>query len=186
MKRATVLSFALLFVSSLGIILVSNSLAAQNAGSQPAQALLHAPPANTACPVSIRAQQASDGDMLAVDHSRPSHPKGIAQRLHLTLTYPDSRRITRATVTIHGLTPRSRVTRTFTTHDDSDAARTVDVTFPGGPRNAVSAYLWVPGLSAVSTIDLNAVTFADGSTWKLSSGGMCHAQVDGLMLISNK
>jgi hypothetical protein len=36
----------------------------------------------------------------------------------------------------------------------------------------------------VGVIDLNSVTFADGSTWKIAQGQSCRVWVDGLMLVS--
>jgi len=41
----------------------------------------------------------------------------------------------------------------------------------------------VPGLSAVSMIDLNSVTYSDGSTWKLAAGSVCSSRIDPMMLV---
>jgi hypothetical protein len=179
MKPASVVLFALLF----SLIPV----AAQTAGQPQTQNfIVKLPPVPSNCPVSMRAQQTWAGDLLSV---RNGQPKGPAQGLHLILINRDSRQITGATVTVRGLTAKGRITRALTDpappdqDDDSQAARTLAVIFTPGPNREVSAELRVPDLTAVFAIDLDSVTFADGSTWKLSPGKTCRAVPDPLMLI---
>ncbi|HEY1161137.1 MAG TPA: hypothetical protein VGE83_10925 [Terracidiphilus sp.] len=175
MKRAAAVSFALLFGSI--------ALAAQTA-SHSQTIIVRLPAGTSVCPVSVHAQQAAGGETLAVKNARP---KGVAQLLHLILTNPDSGQIVAAKVTVHGLTAKGRLTQTLSNQDDSsDAARTLDVTFAAGPGKDVSADLWTPGLSAVKTIDLNSVTYGDGSTWKLAAGMTCRTLIDATMLIGNR
>lgn len=195
MNRPTLFSLAVLFASA--------ALAAQTAGRQPSQGfgvasnevlsndqhqtqtiIAQLPQPNGVCPVSVRAQQAANGSKWEVDNSRP---KGVAQRLHLTLVSPDSNRITGATVTVRGLTPKNRVTQTLTSPSKSpDAAKTLSITFQAGPGKEVSSDLLVPGLSAVYSIDLDSITYADGSTWKLAAENVCRTPIDGFMLISGR
>jgi len=115
-------------------------------------------------------------------------PNGPAQRLHLTLVNPKSRQITSATVTVHGLHPKTRATLKPAAGESapSDAARTLDVSFSNPSAKDVSADLWVPGLSAAYSIDLIAVTYADGSTWKLAGGETCRTPIDGFMLVGGR
>jgi hypothetical protein len=132
----------------------------------------------------VRAQQAANGSKWEVDNSRP---KGPAQRLYLVLVSPNSNRITSATVTVRGLTPKNRITQTLSSPgNSSDAAKTLSITFPAGPGKEVSSDLLVPGLSAVSSIDLDSITYADGSAWKLAAGNVCRTPIDGFMLISGR
>ena len=153
--------------------------------SQSQTVIIQLPPVTNACPVSVQARQAASWNRMEVGND---HPKGPAQRLHLTLVNPRSKQITSATVTVHGLTPKTRATLTPLTAGDSpsDAAKTLDVSFPDGPGKEVSADLWVPGLSAAYSIDLTAVTYADGSTWKLADGRTCRTSIDGFMLIGGR
>jgi len=44
----------------------------------------------------------------------------------------------------------------------------------------------VADLTGVTALDLKAVTYADGSTWQVASGGACSVPVSGLMLIGNR
>jgi hypothetical protein len=140
------------------------------------------PQSSILCPTGVRVQQAASWNAMEVDHIRPA---GLAQLLHLTLANPDASRISKATVTVHGLTPKNRAAFTplAVGEPSSDSAKSLEVKFPDGPGKDVSADLWVPGLSATYSIDLIAVTYTDGSTWKLAGGHTCRTSIDGFMLI---
>jgi hypothetical protein len=139
-----------------------------------------APPAS--CPVSLYARQAPGANRMEVN-GVPL--KGIAQLLHLMVNAPNSSRVVAAQVTVHGFTNKVRAVQTASTPDPSDAAKTFDVRFPTGPKE-IATDLAVPGFSAVRTIDLNSVTYADGSTWKLAEGSTCRSRIDPIMLISGR
>jgi hypothetical protein len=135
-----------------------------------------APPS---CPVSLTARQAPGGDRMMVNSVQV---KGIAQLLHLIVSGSNSRRVVAANVTVHGFANKGRMVQTMSTQDASDAAKTFDVKFPIAPQE-ISTDLAVPGLSAVSMIDLNSVTYSDGSTWKLAAGSVCSSRIDPMMLV---
>jgi len=143
------------------------------------------PPISNACPVSVEARQAASWNRMEVGSE---HPKGPSQRLHLTLVNPKARQITSATVTVHGLDPRTRATLTPMAAESipSDAARTLDVSFSNTSAKEVSADFWVPGLSAANSIDLIAVTYSDGSAWKLKYRQTCRTPIDGYMLVGGR
>ena len=184
MKAATLVAIVLLAVSAV--------VAAQNVGvvrqvqiGQAAASVYRVPAVAPACPVSMRAQQRWGGDLVAADKDRDARPKGIAQRLELIVTNPDSKRITRARVTVHGLAPKGRVTQ-LASGERSDVVRTFDVNFSAGTGKDVTAGLRVPGMAAVFSIDLDSVTYADGSTWRLADGQSCRTVPDPMMLISGR
>jgi hypothetical protein len=156
------------------------------AGAQGGHTLVAVPrPAVNDCPVSMRAQHLSDGSMVKT--SRPVHPAGIGQRLHLTLTNPDAKQIARAEVTIHGVTPKGRVMQASTAQENSaDATRNMSVSFSAGPHGSASADLWAPGVSAVQSIELDSVTYSDGSIWKVADGVACRITPDPFMLITSR
>jgi hypothetical protein len=192
MKRAAVLTFALL----LGSIALAAQTARQDQTSFGVSRMegLSAvstinPYINIGCPISLRALHGASGDMLKVDRSRP---QGIAQLIHLILTNLDSRRIVAARVRVHGITGKGHITQTKSSRDESDASANLVVRFPDGPEQSagpgkdVSGDLWVPGMTAVLSIDLNSVTFADGSTWSFAGREACHVAPDKLMLIAGR
>ncbi len=137
--------------------------------------------ASAGCPVSLRAQQGTGADKLTVSN----RPAGIAQLLHLTITNPDSKRITGASVTVWGFTSKGRMMQTASAGGSNEAAKTLDVRFSDGSGKESVADLWAPGLTSVQSIDLNSVTYADGTTWKLAAGATCRIRPDWVMLVSN-
>ena len=145
------------------------------------------------CPVSMRAQHGATGGMLQADKGRP---KGPAQLLHLTLISPDSRRIVSARVRVRGLSGRVRTTQALSEqgdsvqgssmHDDADVVRTLAVRFTSAPGSSATSDLWIPGMTAVLTIELNSVTYADGSTQSFAARDACHVAPDLKMLVADR
>ena len=190
MKRLILLSFALL--------LSSISLAAQS--TQPPRSFgtagmeglgatgtwtVNLPPEFAGCPVSLRAQQAAGGEKVEVGQQQ--RPKGPGQGLHLVLASPDGQQIVGATVTVRGLTPKIRATRTPAgLFNRSDASRTIEVPLTEKNGKEVSGYLWIPGLTAVQTIDLVSATFWDGTTFKVPAGANCRTRPDPVMFVSGR
>jgi hypothetical protein len=134
------------------------------------------------CPISLHARHAPGGDMMEVNGKRVQNP---GQRLHLSISESNSRRIVAANVTVRGFSDKARSMPAMSTENSSDAAKNIDVRFPYATNKESSTELAVPGLTAVTVIDLNSVTYSDGSTWKLAAGSSCRSWVDGLMLVSS-
>jgi hypothetical protein len=142
-------------------------------------------PMNRTCPISMRAQHLSDGNLMKA--GRLEHPAGIGQRLYLTLVNPDSRQIASAMLTIQGVTPNGRLMQASPAQaGNSDAKRTLTVAFSPGPDNTVSTDVWVPGMTAVEAIEVNSLRYADDSTWKLASDLACRIAPDGFMQIAGR
>jgi hypothetical protein len=146
------------------------------------------------CPVSLQATQISSADMMQV---RKGQPQNTGQRLHLVLADRDSKQIVAATVAVQGFTFTPRMMNAGNTADltarkvrpgeeaqkgSSQATRTIHMTFQAG--TSVAADIVVEGVSATQTIDLIALSYADGTKWKLAEGQSCRIAPDPLMLIS--
>lgn len=204
MNRAAAVSFAILFGSMILPAQTSNQNQSQEIVQKttvvpdgasawttrtmtPAeiqQATVQVSPMIGTCPISLHAQQSSAASRREVGGG-DAHPQGVAQSLHLSVTNPDSRRVVAATVTVRGFANKGRLVQVLSTQSGSDAAKTMDVRFSPVSGGDVSADLRVPGLSAVSEVDLKSVTYSDGSVWKLAAGASCRSWIDGLMLVSN-
>ncbi len=135
------------------------------------------------CPVKMQASHLSDGSMIKTD---TAHPNGPVQRLRLALTSPDSRSITSATVNVRGWTARSRMQRAAKGKSDVLPVRRLTVPFRAGTERTAAANVWVPGLTAVSSVELASVTYDDGTAWIPAQGRSCQVIPDPLMLISNR
>jgi hypothetical protein len=198
MKRAAALSFALLFASinlaaqaidkyhprSFG---VAGMEGLGNDGAQNANArhftVLQLPPVQApACPVPMRAQQGFSGGLVAVRQSQPA-PPAPAFRLTLTLTNRKSTGIASARVTVFGLSGKARAIP-LDSAPASDLARTMNIRFGDSGNADAAADLLLRGFTTVTRIDLDSLTYADGSTWTASTGTSCHVAPDPLMLLS--
>jgi hypothetical protein len=176
MIRAAAVSFVVL-LGSAALAAQANPQGFGVSGMEPVQTTVIQLPQPAGCPVLLNARQAPGGNPMVVNGVRI---KGIAQLLHLIVTSPNSKRVVAANVTVHGFANKGRVVPTLSAQDSSDATKTFDVKFPAEPKE-ISTDLAVPGFSAVSAIDLNSVTYADGSTWKLAAGSTCSSRIDPIM-----
>ncbi|MGA3102251.1 MAG: hypothetical protein ABSD61_10360 [Terracidiphilus sp.] len=135
------------------------------------------------CPVGVRASHLSDGGVVKTG---TMHPKELGQRLHLTLTSPDSRSIASATVNVRGWTAKGRIEQTGKDEGAALPVRTLTVPFTAGADRTASADVWAPGLTAVSSVELISVAFEDGTTWTQAQGKTCQVTPDPLMLVTNR
>ena len=142
------------------------------------------------CPVALQARQTAEAFRREVGdggvNPGGTYPKGVAQHLHLTATDPQARQIVAANITVLGFSDKPRALATGPAPDSPNASRPMEVRFASDPGLQAAADLTVPGLSAVTAIDLNSVTYSDGSTWKLAAGSVCRSPIDGFMLIGNR
>jgi hypothetical protein len=134
------------------------------------------------CPVGVLVSHLSDGRTIKTG---TTHPMGLGQRLHLTLTSPDSRSIASATVNVRGWTAKGRKEQAGKDKDAALPVRTLTVPFTAGTGRTAWADVWAPGLTAVSSVELISVAFGDGTTWTPAQGKTCQVTPDPLMLITN-
>lgn len=138
------------------------------------------------CPVGLRAQHLADGN--TVKTSAPvSH--GIGQRLHLTLTGKPGRRIVSAKILVRGWTPQGRFQQASSIRKQGgsdNGIRTLIAQFTAGEKDTATAEIWVPELSAVNSVEVLSISYADGSTWLLGKDQACRVAPDPLMLVADR
>lgn len=181
MKPSATIWVALL-LSTFAVI--GQSQSASQSPTQPMAASAHYA-SSSDCPISMSAQQGSGGVLRDAD----DRAKGVGQTLHLFLINPSSKQIRAAQVTVSGLTAKGRLAQAQADKASSnlpDVEKTLEITFSTGAGEEIVADLWAPGLTAVHSIHLDAVTYTDGSTWKLPAGLACRAVPDPTMLINNR
>jgi hypothetical protein len=188
MNRAVTVSIFLLWASGASFAQTTVAIRAQAPGQDQTQLVAVLPPAST-CPVSLHAQQRGYFTRREVTGNSPGDTiqKDPGQTLNLTVTTSDSRQIVAANVTVRGLTGKARFTPVLSdsSHDTSDAAKTLNVRFSADSVEP-SANLLLPGFTAVNMVELNSVTYGDGSTWRVAAGKVCHWPVDGLMPVDSR
>jgi hypothetical protein len=90
--------------------------------------------------------------------------------------------IVSATLVVNGFDGKNRVVQTGSS--SGTAIRTLRAAFTRETKDTFSANIDIPGFTAVTSLRLMDVTYADGSTWSSSSANPCHAVPDPLMLVA--
>lgn len=133
------------------------------------------------CPVSLHAQHQADGGMTRV--GSPGYHM-VGQSLYLELQDPKSSPIVKATMTIHGYSDKARITQAAKNGADAELKMTVN--FRTLPSGAASGNVRVPGMTAVTRIDLEAVSYADGEVQVLTEKRACQVTPDPFMLVAGR
>lgn len=169
------------------LLLTSLTLAAQNAdktNTLPQIQIL--PPNSTAvCPVSMSARQGIWDHTIKVRQGEQQHPpQPFGQRILLSLVDAHPARIVSATVAVHGTTGKNHMLQTVDSASGANATTTVTASFTKQGDGSVSADIYVPGFTSVTSLELQQVSYADGSTWKIDSSNACRVAPDPMMLIA--
>lgn len=150
------------------------SLSAQTAPSAPA--LLLRPQVTAGCPVGLVARHAADGGFVQVSPGT-RHPH---QSYSITLTPQSARGIAQARITLGGMSgahvlpagsPAGR-----------DATESFNLT-PSADDRHFTSVIYVRTLTGVQWVELNEITWADGTQWHASPDAPCRIVPDGFMLI---
>ena len=184
--------------AGVALLLTSLTLSAQSGSSsepsKPATPQVHPLPGGSVlidygtivagCPIDMHASQSLWNHTIAVQKGLGSHKFG--QRLSLVLKDTRRARITGATVRVHGLTGKNRMLQTGDRSDAAESATTIHLSF--GPKNDNEAVgdLWIPGFTAVTNVELQEVSYSDGSVWRVSGLDICRVQPDPIMLITER
>ncbi|MGO9434625.1 MAG: hypothetical protein ACLP00_10050 [Terracidiphilus sp.] len=143
------------------------------------------------CPVSMHALQGSGTGLVAVHGDQRA--AGFAQRIHLILNNPKAAKIAAAKVRVFGLSGKNRVEpASYSTLDLTnqtskfDLSRTLDVAFTTEGEKDVATDLILPGFTTVLSIQLESLTYKDGSTWAVAGRQACHVAPDPLVLVADR
>jgi len=187
--------------AGLTLLACSLALTAQNTSSsgtaapQPPEpqvptngAIFVVPGLGGACPVAMHASQGVWDHTIRIrdgENGRTAQPFG--QRISLNLRDTQSDRIVSATVRVRGWNGKHRVLSTPTdTNQRWNAEKTLKVRFVEEKDGSVSGDLWVGGFTAVDSLQLLNLTYADGRVWRASGSAFCRVQPDPLMLITER
>ena len=144
------------------------------------------------CPVDMRARQRMGGEMVAVDKNGVKR-RVFAQRLRLFLNdlrpAEKDRKIASATVTVHGSGVKARLApvgeESAGARDSGSLERTLTVGLANWGEAGVSGDFGLPGFTSASRVDLDSITYSDGTVWKLSGNETCRVAPDPMMLINH-
>jgi hypothetical protein len=203
MKAAYLLLFVL--ICGCAVTLAQQTLAASPGGygvagmenlnpaaSQPSTVFI-VPPAQ-GCPISMQARQSGMTDLVKVNRGARSRQEPNAetlsrpgQRIELIVPRVDSgNKIIGAVVTVRGLTARARIDRAASGSGAADLRRTLEIAFTPQDDKTISAQLVLPGFTAVKSVKLDSLRYADGSSRDFSGQKLCTVAPDPIMLIAGR
>jgi hypothetical protein len=191
--RASILS--LVFLLSNALLLGQQQITKQDAGSA---SLTQVRSAGTNCPIGVEANLVA---LPSVSNAGPSingqpllreEPSLEGQQvkkdylqLHLDVSNPSTRDIVGAQFTVHGFSRKLRLIDPSAPSNAPDLWRTVDVALDVQGKGHASSELSLTHFTAIITsIDLDSVTYADGTQWHAPSPGACSTIPNALIRIS--
>jgi hypothetical protein len=122
------------------------------------------------CPVDLRVEHS--GGLFEYRNANSDHVASpfSAQGFDFKMINFLPHEIVNAEITVHGFSNEGRL---ITYSTPPDLAKTLDVALDVKGNSSASRELSFDEFSIVETIDVNSVTYADGSTWHASSPGAC-------------
>jgi hypothetical protein len=134
------------------------------------------------CPVGMQAQHGA-GIPVGMNAERgPTAPH--AQKIHLTMTNLLAHEIVSAQFVVHGYSNKGRAMN-LANSSNPDLAKTVELVLDVKGKSEASSDLSLSRFAAVTSIDLNSITYADGNTWHTPSPEACSIAPDMLMLVAS-
>jgi hypothetical protein len=118
-------------------------------------------------------------------NDRDPQPNVLKQRIHLTITNLSSHSIVSADVTAHGLSEKWRFVSLMARQPMPDLATQIKVTLDVKGNDQASHDLAFDHFATVTSLDVNAVSYADGSSWHATAPGACSVTPSPLMLVSS-
>ena len=142
---------------------------------------------STGCPIDIQARHATQTPVsMDADEKNAPGTKVVPQlqRLQLTLTNPSSRDIVSAEFTAHGFSNKPRAMELSAGSNAPDLAKTIEIALGVKGKGHASRDLSLNHFTAVTSIDLNSITYADGTTWRAPSPAACSITPNLAMLVA--
>jgi hypothetical protein len=124
------------------------------------------------CPVGLFVERRSD---LVTRLAEDGRPTGPAQGLHIRLIHFFAR-IESAEITVYGVTSRASILPVGVAASASNEISKTFVLHPGeGRKGRQEATVWMEQAGVLTRVELNSLTYADGSVWHESEGSRCRA-----------
>ena len=187
MKSIAILPLTIVFATTCAI---GQDALTHAGGSQAALTWSHRSVDAAHCPVGLEANHGSFFMERNVKEDRgpwaygDAPPAALNQRIHLTMTNLLPQEIVNAQITVHGLSDKWRAVPLANASDAPDLRKTIDVALVVKGNGRASRDLALSRFTAVTAIDVNSVSYADGSSWNAPSPGACSIAPDPFMLVS--
>jgi hypothetical protein len=187
MKSIAILPLTIVFATTCAI---GQDALTHAGGSQAALTWSYSSVDLSRCPVGLEADHGSFFMERNVKEDRgpwaygDAPPAALNQRIHLTMTNLLPQEIVNAQITVHGLSDKWRAVPLANASDAPDLRKTIDVALVVKGNGRAYRDLALSRFTAVTAIDVNSVSYADGSSWNAPSPGACSIAPDPFMLVS--
>jgi hypothetical protein len=141
------------------------------------------------CPVLMETTRLGGGDMVKVMGATEREP---GQRIRLTLRdRSNSARVVGARVAVRGTDGKPRMSTLASGLADStnragEVTKTVTLNFNDRGESWAAADMLLRGLTSVSRVRLESITYADGTSWQPEQGSSCSVVPSPMMLIAGR
>ena len=146
----------------------------------PATVVLQA--ANPAgCPVGFGARHAGQGGLVNVGPASARHRE---QGYRITFAPGQGRPIAQARITLRGVSGPHVMAAGEAPASGADAAQSFNVVPSSGSKGLLHSTVFTDKLTGVQWVELNDLTYADGTSWHATAATPCRIAPDGYMLVT--
>jgi hypothetical protein len=145
--------------------------------------LTHLHTAGADCPLDMQASHGA-GVPISVPAGNLTPGPTLDHRIHLTMINLRSHDIVSAQITAHGFSDKWKAIDLENSSQAPDIAKILEVVLDVKGMGRASSDLSLSRFTAVTAIDLNSITYKDGTTWHASSPGACSTIPDLIMLVA--
>jgi hypothetical protein len=134
------------------------------------------PPGNKNCPVALSARHSRDSGVVQVSPGSEPHRQGYS----IGFKPLGPRSVEQARITLHGMSGAHVVP---VKDHPADATESFTVSPSAGPNHLFQSVVYLDKLTGVQWIEINELTFADGTAWHESANSFCRVTPNGFMLV---
>lgn len=134
------------------------------------------------CPVDMHARHDVWDHTITIQHGEEQFKGPFGQRIVLTLTDANARKIVAGTVLVRGFNGKNRMLDTGSA--EGNATKTLRTGFTELTKDSFSADLYISGFTAVTFVKLQDLTYSDGSIRRFDRSNSCRIAPDPLMLVA--
>lgn len=161
----------------LAYLALTVSPAAQVTGRSPAVVLQA--PTSQGCPVGLEARHADTGDLVTVGPSE----RHRGQAYLVSFLPQKDHSISQARITLHGLSGQAIIPAAGV-RADPDAKESFSVLPTAAANHFFHSTVYTGKLTGVQWVEVNEMTYADGSKWHESGESTCRVAPNGLLLVA--
>ena len=131
------------------------------------------------CPVGIQAQHTPQGAVEQVGRGAQSHQLGY----NISLRAFDSRLIRQARITLRGISG-AQILPAGSSDSSANATESFTLTPGATPKATLQSVVYAEKLTGVRWVEVDDLTYADGTTWRQAQGSVCRVAPNGFLLVN--